>query len=125
MKIVNINNSLKINIEQIYSIEKTDNLKEINNWKNEYKNYIEEYSKNPITLQISDNKVFAPEFGKENNKDDVKLYMVALHHHILSIIGEQPQLIENYYILLITGLKINISKDIYEKINNVFENFLV
>ena len=52
MKIVKINDDLKINIEQIYSLERTDNQKDINTWNNNYEYYLNEYSKNPITLPI-------------------------------------------------------------------------
>jgi len=101
MKIVKINDNLKINIEQIYSLEKTTNQKDIDKWNKLYQYHIKKYSEDPITLQISDNKVFKPEFGKENNVNDLKLYSEALHNHILSIIGTCPNYIENYYVLLI------------------------
>ena len=123
MKIVKINDNLKINIEQIYSLEKTNNKKDIDNWDKRYKYYIDLYSKDPITLPISDNKVFAPEFGKENNPEDLKLYADALNNHIISILGIKPAYIENYYIILITGLKINISKNIYNKIDKYLEQY--
>jgi hypothetical protein len=123
MKIVKINDNLKINIEQIYSLERTDNQNDIDIWNKNYKFYIEEYSKNPITLPISENKVFTPEFGKENDPEDLKLYTEALHNHILTIIGTPPAYVENFYVLLITGLKINIDKIIYDKINKYLEQF--
>ena len=123
MKIVKINDNLKINIEQIYSLERTDNQNDIDIWNKNYKFYIEEYSQNPITLPISENKVFTPEFGKENDPEDLKLYAEALHNHILTIIGSPPKYIENFYVLLITGLRINIDKTIYNKIDKYLDQF--
>jgi len=123
MKIVKINDNLKINIEQIYSLERTDNQNDINTWNNNYEYYLNEYSKNPITLPISDDKVFTPEFGKENDPEDLKLYIDALHNHILTIIGSPPKYVEKFCLLLITGLKINIDKTIYDKINKYLEQF--
>ena len=124
MKIVKINDNLKINIEQIYSLEKVDNQKDIDKWNKLYQYHIKKYSEDPITLQISENKVFKPEFGKENNVKDLELYSQALHNHILSIIGTCPNYIENYYVLLITGLKINIDQIIYDKIDNYLEQYV-
>ena len=125
MKVVKINDNLKINIEQIYSLERKDNKYDIENWEYSYKNHLEYYTKNPITLQISDNKIFKPEFGSENNEEDLSLYAEALNNHIIDIIGEKPSFIENFYIILITGLKINISKDIYDKVDKYLDKFLL
>lgn len=125
MKILKINDNLKINIEQIYSLERTSNQKDINEWNNLYKDYIDLYSKDPITLQISEDKIFTPIFGEENDPEDLKLYAAALNEHIIDIIGVKPNYIEHYYILLITGLKINISKDIYDIIDNYLESYTI
>ena len=125
MKIVKINDNLKINIEQIYSLERTDNHKKINKWKESYNYYIDLYAKNPITLPITDNKVFTPTYDKENDPEDLKLYAEALNNHIIEIIGAPPEDVENFIILLITGLKINISKSIYEVINNYLELYVI
>ena len=67
--------------------------------------------------------MFTPEFGKENDPEDLKLYMDALHNHILTIIGSPPKYVEKFCLLLITGLKINIDKTIYDKINKYLEQF--
>lgn len=125
MKILKINQNLKINIEQIYSLECVDNKKDINNWNESYKKYIELYANDPISLPITEDRVFMPIMGEQNNEDDLKLYANALHNHILTIIGTQPKLVKKYYILLITGLKINISKDIYDKVNEVLDKYLI
>ena len=44
MKIVQINDNLKINIEMIYSLEKYDNQFSINEWENNYKEYLEQFT---------------------------------------------------------------------------------
>lgn len=124
MRIIKVNDNLKINIEQIYSLERTDNHKDIEKWKNEYDQYIDLYSKEPITLPITENKVFTPSYNGENDPDDLKLYMKALNNHILEIIGNPPKYEEKFYILLITGLKVNISKSVYEKIDKYLERFI-
>ena len=125
MKIIQINENLKINIEQIYSLEYSDNKNDIIQWKNKYDKYLDQFTKDPITLQISDNKIFKPDFSKENNKEDLKLYSKALNEHILTIIGICPELNKKYSIILSTGLKVNVSQDIYDKINEVFNKYLI
>ena len=125
MKIIKINDNLKINIEQIYSLEYSDNRNDIIQWKNKYDQQLDKFTKDPITLQISDNKIFKPDFSKENNKEDLKLYSIALNNHILSIIGKSPELVKKYSIILSTGLKVNVSKEIYDKIDEVFNKYLI
>lgn len=124
MKIIKINENLKINIESIYSLEKISNENEVNNWKKEYYDYMENFTKDPPVLPIDDSRVFKPVFNEQNDPNDVKLYSKALNKYIISFIGEQPQYIEKYQIILITGLKINIDEYIYNKVNNYLEKYI-
>lgn len=125
MKIVKINDNIKINIEQIYSLQYSDNKKDIDNWNEKYNQYLNKFTEDPITLQISDDKVFTPNFHKENNAEDLKLYSIALNNHIISIIGKCPKFVQNYSLILSTGLKVNITKEIYDKVNEIFDQYLI
>lgn len=124
MKIVKINDNLKINIEMIYSLERHDNKNDIDEWNNNYSKYLEELSKDPPLLTITDTEVFQPKFGETNDENKMKLYGEALNNYILSIIGNCPTYVENYFIILVTGLKINIDKTIYDAIDEYLNNFL-
>ena len=42
MKIIKINDNIKINIEMIYSLEHHNNQYEVDEWKNKYKSHLEE-----------------------------------------------------------------------------------
>ena len=125
MKIVKINDNIKINIEQIYSLQYSDNKNNIDNWNEKYNQYLNKFTEDPITLQISDDKVFTPNFHKENNAEDLKLYSIALNNHIISIIGKCPKFVKNYSLILSTGLKVNITKEIYDKVNEIFDQYLI
>jgi len=124
MKIVKINDHLKINIEMIYSLERRDNKNDIDEWNNNYSKYLEELSKDPPLLTITDTEVFQPKFGETNNESKMKLYGEALNNYILSIIGTCPTYMENYFIILVTGLKINIDKVIYDAIDEYLNKFI-
>ena len=124
MKIIKINDNVKINIEMIYSLERKDNQTEINEWNNEYKNLIQEFTNNPPLLAIDNDELFQPKVDEINDREKMIQYGEALNTYILGIIGEQPKFIEKYQIILVTGLKINIDKYIYNKINDYLEKYI-
>lgn len=124
MKIVQINDNLKINIEMIYSLEKHDNQFDINEWESNYKEYLNTFLNDPPLLAINDDELFRPEQDNTNNKDKLKLYGEALNKYILDIIGEKPSYREEFYVILCTGLKVNIDKTIYNKIDKYLESYI-
>ena len=124
MKIIQLSDNIKINIEAIYSLEKHNNQNELDEWENEYQNYIEQCTKDPPLLPITDDEVWRPIFGETCDEEKMKLYGESLSVYINSMIGECPILKENYIIILNTGLKINIDKFIYDKINNYLEKYI-
>ena len=44
MKIIKISDNLKINIEMLYSLEKRDNKKDIDEWENRYQKYLSDFT---------------------------------------------------------------------------------
>lgn len=124
MKIIKINDNLKINIEMLYSLEKRDNKKDIDEWENRYQKYLSDFTKDPPMLAITDNEVFQPIFGKEVDEEKMKLYGDALSNHIISIIGACPIYNETYFVILASGLKINIDKTIYNAIDEYLNKFM-
>lgn len=125
MKIVKINNNLKINIEQIYSLEHIDNSEDIRDWEKQYNDLMNEYADDPPMLAIDDSTLYKPQYGVENDKESLDKYYEALNEHILEILGIKPQYIEKYNVILSTGLKINVSKLIYDKIDKILDNYLI
>ena len=124
MKIVQINDNLKINIEMIYSLEKHNNQFDIDEWENNYKVYLEQFTKDPPLLEINEGELYRPNINETIDKDKLKLYGEALNYHILNIVGEKPYYYEEYFLILCTGLKVNIDKTIYDKVNEYLNNFL-
>lgn len=123
MKIVKINDNLKINIEQIYSLERKTNSNEINDWNNQYQNYIDIFRNNPPEF-IDNGEIIKITFGDNVDNETLEKYSQLLHNHILSIIGERPEYYETYHVILSTGLKISIGKQIYDKIDEYLNNFI-
>lgn len=124
MKIIKIDDKLKINIEMIYSLERQDNQNEITEWNNEYTRLIDELTNNPPLLPINGDELFQPKSDEANDEEKMIQYGESLNEYILGIIGEQPNFIEKYQIILATGLKININKYIYDKINEYMEQHI-
>lgn len=124
MKIIKISDNLKINIEMLYSLEKRDNKKNIDEWENRYQKYLSDFTQDPPMLAITDDEVFQPVFGEEVDEDKMKLYGDALSNHIISIIGACPIYNETYFVILASGLKINIDKTIYDAIDEYLNKFM-
>ena len=124
MKIIKISDNLKINIEMLYSLEKRDNKKDIDEWENRYQKYLSDFTQEPPMLAITDDEVFQPVFGEEVDEDKMKLYGDALSNHIISIIGACPIYNETYFVILASGLKINIDKTIYNAIDEYLNKFI-
>jgi len=124
MKIIKISDNLKINIEMLYSLEKRDNKKDIDEWENKYQKYLSDFTQDPPMLAITDDEVFQPVFGEEVDEDKMKLYGDALSNHIISIIGACPIYNETYFVILASGLKINIDKTIYDAIDEYLNKFI-
>jgi hypothetical protein len=124
MKIIKISDNLKINIEMLYSLEKRDNKKDIDEWENRYQKYLSDFTQDPPMLAITDDEVFQPVFGEEVDEDKMKLYGDALSNHIISIIGACPIYNETYFVILASGLKINIDKTIYDAIDEYLNKFM-
>lgn len=123
MKIVKINDNLKINIEQIYSLERKTNINEVNDWNKSYQEYVNFFYKNPPEF-IDNEQIIKINFEDAIDDETLKKYSELLHQHIISIIGECPEYDESYQLILSTGLKISIGKQIYNKIDEYLNKLL-
>ena len=123
MKIVKINEDLKINIDCIYSLQHQNNNNDILKWEESYNELMQEYYDNPPLLQLDNDELYKPEYGETIDNDKLSKYTDALNNYIITIIGEKPQYIETYILILTTGIKVSIDKIIYDTLNKILEKF--
>lgn len=123
MKIVKINDDLKINIDCIYSLQCQNNDNDILKWEESYNELMQEYYDNPPILALDDDELYKPEYGETIDNDKLSKYTDALNDYIITIIGKKPQYTETYILILTTGIKVSIDKIIYDALNKVLEKF--
>ena len=123
MKIVKINDDLKINIDCIYSLQCQNNDNDILKWEESYNELMQEYYDNPPLLALDNDELYKPEYGETIDNDKLSKYTDALNNYIITIIGEKPQYIETYILILTTGIKVSIDKIIYDALNKILEKF--
>ena len=123
MKIIKINDELKINIDCIYSLQYQNNNNDILKWEESYNELMEEYYENPPLLPLDNDELYKPEYGEAIDNDKLSKYTDALNNYIITIIGEKPQYTETYILILITGVKVSIDKIIYDALSKILEKF--
>lgn len=123
MKIVKINDDLKINIDCIYSLQCQNNDNDILKWEESYNELMQEYYDNPPILALDNDELYKPEYGETIDNDKLSKYTDALNNYIITIIGKKPQYTETYILILTTGIKVSIDKIIYDALNKVLEKF--
>lgn len=123
MKIVKINDDLKINIDCIYSLQCQNNDNDILKWEESYNELMQEYYDNPPLLALDNDELYKPEYGETIDNDKLSKYTDALNNYIITIIGKKPQYAETYILILTTGIKVSIDKIIYDALNKVLEKF--
>jgi hypothetical protein len=115
MKYVEIGDGLLINIEHIYALSIESNRQDVIDWENTYDSYIKSFYDNPIELNI-DGKLYAPDFKTETNKELLEKYINALQDYIIELLGVKPEYVENYFTILASGNRVNLSKEVYDKL---------
>ena len=123
MKIVKINDDLKINIDCIYSLQCQNNDNDILKWEESYNELMQEYYDNPPILALDNDELYKPEYGETIDNDKLSKYTDALNDYIITIIGKKPQYTETYILILTTGIKVSIDKVIYDALNKILEKF--
>ena len=136
-KFVWINGIYRVNINAIFSLEKRakDNTSEYNRWKEEYDYYMNLYDEQEIEIWDNDidenTKEIEDEFAVEPKKyfpptdptPEEKLQWDEFKkNYIYTVIGDPPDFwTYEYWIILSTGLKVEIAKDKFEYINKVID----
>lgn len=125
MKVVKVNDNLLINIEQVYSLEKSNNNADIQSWENTYEETLNEYYKNPPELMLNGGIYFKPNFNDENDPKILEEYIKKINELIIDDIGAKPYFYETYKVILSTGLQITIDKNIYDHIEKYLLKYLI
>lgn len=133
MKIVQITPTQKINIEYIYSLEKNiaykGNENDIKEWNDSLHTLLEEYTKENKELYCID-KYWKPsdangDFSMKNKYFTEYIRQLSELH--ISENGEKPELIEteySYEVILSSGVRVNIDKNMYELIGKELDKYL-
>ena len=118
MKFIKLTNNYRINIESIFSLEHQYlKNKEYDEWKSNYDNLLDAYQKSLIPLKKENGELL--KISENSSEEDIKEYAQLIAEEIYDKIGEEPEKYkDNYQIILSTGLKISISKDKFDAINN-------
>jgi hypothetical protein len=124
MKIVKVNDSLLINIEQIYSLEKTNNNDYIKEWEDCYNDMLNNYYENPPEYILTGGIMFKPDFNGENDPKLMEEYMKKINDEIIEQLGSKPYFYETYKLILSTGLQVSIDKNIYDKVKKCLLKYL-
>ena len=77
MKIVKINDDLKINIDCIYSLQCQNNDNDILKWEESYNELMQEYYDNPPLLALDNDELYKPEYGETIDNDKLSKYTNA------------------------------------------------
>ena len=73
--------------------------------------------------ELDYDELYKPEYGETIDNDKLSKYTDALNNYIITIIGEKPQYIETYILILTTGIKVSIDKIIYDALSKILEKF--
>ena len=117
MKFYWVTDNYRVNLESIFSLEKkyVDNSSAIKDWENAFQYWIDEIKENGLHTMDYDIEIL----DESNiNQEDANI----IYQYIIGNIGEKPKENEiEYYIILSTGIKVQLSEDKYQKINELID----
>lgn len=117
-KFIKINDNLSINIDSIYSIAKEISDELVNqDIVDDYEKKLKECCSDLPYLEIETGLIWKPSPSINNSYYD-DLYVKKLEIWLKENLGEPPEKIyvENYYLILTIGTKVNIDEIIYNKL---------
>ena len=117
MKFYWITDNYRVNLESIFSLEKkyVDNSSAIKDWENAFQYWIDEIKEKGLHTMDYDIEILD---DSNINQEDANI----IYQYIISNIGEKPKEYEiEYYIILSTGIKVQLSEDKYQKINELID----
>lgn len=119
MKFVNISDDYKVNLDAIFSIERRiiPNREECENYNAKLEQISEEITANPPWLECN-GETYNPVHDTNAKENPLyEIYSQELKKYLYSQIGEQPPLYKyEYYIIMSTGVKLQISQTKYDAI---------
>ena len=117
MKFYWVTDNYRVNLESIFSLEKkyVDNSSAIKDWENAFQYWIDEIKEKGLHTMDYDIEILD---DSNINQEDANI----IYQYIISNIGEKPKEYEiEYYIILSTGIKVQLSEDKYQKINELID----
>lgn len=128
MKIIKINDNLKINLDCIYSIQHISNEQELQKFEENKIEFIAEaYEDGNIPELYVDGKLYKPsieDIVNEKNDENIQKYYVEFNNYLNDVLNK-PEEKHEYIIILSTGLKINIDKALYDTLNAELEKYVL
>lgn len=121
MKYFRIAEGLTINPELIFAIGTESNKSQLEEWDNQYSEYVNGIYEYPIELVI-DGQPFKPDFNKNIDPSILNKYMETLKEYIINNIGEKPEFRINYFVILSTGNKVYLTHEVYDAIMHYLDD---
>ena len=112
-----VTDNYRVNLENIFSLEKkyVDNSSAIKDWENAFQYWIDEIKEKGLHTMDHDIEILD---DSNINQEDANI----IYQYIIGNIGEKPKEYEiEYYIILSTGIKVQLSEDKYQKINELID----
>ena len=120
-----ITENYRVNINAIFSLEKRgkDNSAAYNTWLQGYQNNLEYFSENPIEVWDDENETmikYDANYDFSNNDQFENYDEFKVRYIVDNIMGPEPPLwTYEYWIILSTGIKMQIAQDKFEHINDI------
>lgn len=128
MKVIKINDNLKINLDAIYSLQHYTNLNELEKFEQIKTNFIKESYKDGNLPEFEINgEYFAPDIEdimNDNITDEIREYYVKFNDYLNELLAK-PELKDEYIVFLSTGAKIMIDEVLYDKINKILDQYVI
>ncbi len=123
MNFVWITPTYRVNIESIFSLQCESEIEnpDYDKWQDNYDEYLTTIEKELPPLEIDGNSIDIKEDGI--SQETIDKYIETLQEKIKASLGPiPPQFICKYAIVTHTGLKIYVSEDKYNQINEIIDN---
>lgn len=128
MKIIKINDKLKINLDSIYSIQYISNENELIKFEEDKIKFITEtYKDGNLPPLYVDGELYKPEIEdiiNESTDELVQKYYIEFNNYLNDVLCK-PEEKNEYILILSSGLKVNIDKALYDRLNEELEKYVI
>ena len=122
MNFVWITNRYRVNLNNIFSLEnrRVENTNAITEWDNKFNELLDQYIKNGIHDEITGVDI---DFDIDNITEE-QINFIANYIKENNIGNQPPQYVDEYYVILSTGLTVQLPQDKFELINKHIDNLI-